>query len=333
MAKATPTFLASFGLTGLRALAQRGLDVDAFVRELRLPQPVPQRLPSRTLDVAIALALEWTGESSFGLEAGVCWHPSDLGAVGYAWLSSDSLRTGLQRMARYQQVLGQRMAARCFDTSDGLCFEYSHGRGDSEVGRAMARFELSVLAAMVRLNLGADARALQVQLRQPEPADPRPFEDCFLAPVRFGAARDAMLFATEDADRPLATAQRELARVFDEHLSRELAALDPAQWVARCSAWLLERLTSGEPTEIELARAMAMSPRTLQRRLREEGSGYREVLARTRYGLAKRYLDDPTRSVTEIAFLLGFSEQSAFTRAFRRWGGQSPGAYRRSRSS
>lgn len=84
MAKATPTFLASFGLTGLRALAQRGLDVDAFVRELRLPQPVPQRLPSRTLDVAIALALEWTGESCFGLEAGVCWHPSDLGAVGYA---------------------------------------------------------------------------------------------------------------------------------------------------------------------------------------------------------------------------------------------------------
>lgn len=329
MSPSAPTFLASFGLTGLRVLAQRGVDTDAFLRALPLPRPVPPRLPSRTLDQAVALALRWTGDADFGLDAGACWHPSDLGTLGYAWLSSDSLRTGLQRLARYQAVLGQRMAARCIDTPEGLFFEFRHGRDEGVLGQALARFELSVLNAMLRVNLGPEARARRVLLRQPEPADRRPYEDCFQAPVRFGQAQDALLFSTADADRPLATAQRALARVFDEHLALELAALHADDWVARCQAWLLEQLTSGEPGEADLARAMAMSPRTLRRRLSAQGSGYRALLAAARYRLAQRYLVDPGRSVSEIAYLLGFSEPSAFSRAFKQWSGQAPATFRR----
>ena len=71
-----------------------------------------------------------------------------------------------------------------------------------------------------------------------------------------------------------------------------------------------------------------MSQRSFQRRLRELGLTYRELLDQTRHELARRYLDDPAKSVTEITFLLGFSEQSAFTRAFRHWSGMSPSVYR-----
>jgi AraC-like DNA-binding protein len=85
-------------------------------------------------------------------------------------------------------------------------------------------------------------------------------------------------------------------------------------------------MTSGEPSEEALARAMGMSPRTLQRRLGDLGLTYKGVLEKTRYDLALRYLDDPTKSVTDVTFLLGFSEQSAFTRAFKRWNGSAPTA-------
>ncbi|MDP2827380.1 MAG: AraC family transcriptional regulator [Sulfuricellaceae bacterium] len=97
-------------------------------------------------------------------------------------------------------------------------------------------------------------------------------------------------------------------------------------------AYLLRQLTSGEPSEEELATAMGMSRRTLQRRLGDLGLTYKSVLDGTRYDLALRYLGDPQRTVTEITFLLGFSEQSAFTRAFtrafKRWSGKAPTTHR-----
>lgn len=323
-----PTFLARFGLTGLRLLAQQGHDVEAFGRALGLPSPTPERLPSRTLDAAMAQALAWTQNPDFGLHAGGCWHPSDLGALGYAWLSSDSLRTGLQRLARYMAVLGERMHARCEDAPTGVQFVYDHGRGDTPVGHALARFELSVLMAMVRLNLGPGARPAEVRLRAPKPAAWQPYEAVFDAPVRFGSAHDAMVFPQALADQPLDTAQRALAQVFDEHLARELAGLARDDVAARCRAWLLSALTSGTPSEAALARAMGLSGRSLHRRLHAQGTSYRQLLVDTRFALAQRYLSDPARSVTEVTYLLGFSEHSAFTRAFRRWSGESPSAFR-----
>jgi AraC-like DNA-binding protein len=77
-----------------------------------------------------------------------------------------------------------------------------------------------------------------------------------------------------------------------------------------------------------MAAAMCMSRRTLQRKLGEAELSYKALLEKTRHDLALRYLDDPSKTVTDITFLLGFSEQSAFTRAFKRWSGKAPTAYR-----
>jgi AraC-like DNA-binding protein len=129
----------------------------------------------------------------------------------------------------------------------------------------------------------------------------------------------------------LPTSNNELATTCDVILAKQLAELANSDLESRCKAWLLEQLTSGEPSEETLARAMGMSPRTLQRKLGDLGLSYKSVLEKTRYDLALRYLDDPSKSVTDITFLLGFSEQSAFTRAFKRWSGKAPTSYRQSR--
>jgi AraC-like DNA-binding protein len=126
----------------------------------------------------------------------------------------------------------------------------------------------------------------------------------------------------------LPTSNNELATTCDAILAKQLAELANSDLESRCKAWLLEQLTSGEPSEEALARAMGMSPRTLQRRLGDLGLSYKDVLDKTRYDLALRYLDDPGKTVTDITFLLGFSEQSAFSRAFKRWNGKAPTSYR-----
>ena len=118
-----------------------------------------------------------------------------------------------------------------------------------------------------------------------------------------------------------------------EEYLKNFASLSQDDLPTRCKAYLLGHLTSGVPTEAEVARELSLSRRSLQRRLSEFGLSFKAVVDATRHELALRYLDDPDKRVTEITFLLGFSEQSAFSRAFRRWQSQSPSAYRLARRS
>jgi len=182
---------------------------------------------------------------------------------------------------------------------------------------------------MCRTNFGDTLHPVAVRLRRALPARRDAWDDFFGCPVEFGAAEDSFLLAPAAADRRLPTAYRDMAATFDRILTGQLAELTRDDLVTRCKAHLLEHLTSGEPTERGLAEAVGLSRRTLQRRLAAQGITYKRLVDETREALARRYLENPQRSLTEITFLLGFSEQSAFTRAFRRWHGESPSDYRR----
>ena len=197
----------------------------------------------------------------------------------------------------------------------------------------MADYTLALIVDMCRTNFGPALALESVSLRRPAPKNPKPYQDFFSCPIHFGAAVDGFVLERHIADRPLPTSNNELATTFDAILAKQLAELANSDLESRCKAYLLEQLTSGEPSEEALARAMGMSPRTLQRRLGDLGMTYKGVLEKTRYDLALRYLDDPTKSVTDVTFLLGFSEQSAFTRAFKRWNGSAPTAYRAERAA
>ena len=328
---ATETFLATFGLIGLRLVELHGIDPQQFAIKTGM-NPVPgdarTRLPSDVLDKLFERAATQIPDPAFALKASDCWHPSHLGTLGYAWLSSGSLRTALKRMARFTRIIGQRMSSHCADEGDALHFIYDHGRGDTLIGHVMADFDLSLVMSMCELNLGAPLRPEMITLRRPKPANPQPYEDFFGCAVAFGADDNRLVLPHHIVDTPLPTSNHELAVTFDQILTRQLSELGGSDLPTRCKAYLLDQLTSGEPSEAGLAKAMCMSPRTLQRKLGEAGASYRSLLEAVRYDLALRYLDDPTKSVTEITFLLGFSEQSAFSRAFKRWNGKSPSAYR-----
>lgn len=327
--------LATIWLMIVRLFELHGVDTHRLlaelgVREAQLRDP-GERLPSRLVDVLFKHAERQIADPAFGLRAAECWHPSNLGTMGYAWLSSGSLRAALKRMERYNRIIGDRIGYRVVEEPGGLRFIYDHGRGDAHFAWPIADFSLSIIVDMCRTNFGAQLNPREVTLRRPKPHEAKPYQDLFRCPVVFEASTDSFLLDYADADIRLPSANRDLARQFDTILTEHLARLAQDDLPTRCKAFLLGHLTSGVPSEAELARELGLSRRSLQRRLSEQGLSYKQLVDTTRHELALRYLDDPRKLMTEITFLLGFSEQSAFTRSFRRWQGESPSAYRQAR--
>lgn len=253
--------------------------------------------------------------------------------MGYAWLSSATLHTGLDRLARYSHMLGQKSAWRCNTNGRQLLFVLDNQRDDSDIKYAMTDFSMSIVIDMCRKNAGIDFHPVSVCLRRPAPADPKPYMEFYRCTVQFGADQDSFTVDRSVADAPLPSSNQELAITFDAILAEQLAALDKANTIARCKHFFLMELTSGEPTEQALAKALGMSLRGLQRKLAEDGTSYSRLFDEVRHELAQSYLARTHRSVNEITFLLGYSGQSAFTRAFKRWNGKSPSDYRAENSA
>jgi AraC-like DNA-binding protein len=329
------SFLASAGQMFWRLLEMHGLDAVGIARNAGVDLaaiPAPgERIEVDKIDAILGAAIPLIRDPAFGLHAARCWHPSELGVLGYAWLSSSTLRTGLERLVRYSRLVGERGMTEIEDTRQGLTVRFWAKRGNPSVVPVAAVFVdivMAILLDLCRMNAGAGLRPVAATLRRRKPDSADSYERFFGCPVRFGAEENTFALSAKDADHPLPSANRQLAAVFDKMLTEELARLDKSDVVSRCRAAVLEHLASGEGTAEETAKQLHMSPRTLQRKLAEAHTTYLQLIDDTRKDLALRYIEDPRRSVTDITFSLGFSQPSAFTRAFKRWTGRSPSDYR-----
>ena len=329
------SFLASMGQMLRRLLELHGLDALGIARQAGVDLaaiPAPgERIEVDKIDSILGVAIPRIGDPAFGLVAARCWHPSELGVLGYAWLSSSTLRTGLERAVRYSRLVGERGVTEIDDVRQGLRVRFWARRGNPAVAPVAAVFVdiiMALLLDLCRMNAGASLRPAAATLRRRKPGPADAYERFFGCPVQFGAEENTFVLSARDADRPLPSANRQLAATFDRMLTEELARLDKSDVVSRCRAAVLEQLSSGEATAEAAAKRLHMSPRTLQRKLAEANTTYLQMVDDARKDLALRYVEDPRRSVTDITFSLGFSQPSAFTRAFRRWTGLSPRDYR-----
>ena len=271
-------------------------------------------------------------DPAFGLQAARCWHPSNLGVLGYAWLSSSTLRKALGRVARYWRVVVADVPVSLDESAEGVEFVHTPPPLDDDLDRIRGDMALAILYDLCRTNFGPAFRPRRIAFRHAAPVDTRRYEAFFGCPVKFNAGANRLLIGRAEADHPLPSAHRQLAVVHDSILAEELARLDKKDVMARIRASLLERMAAGELSEEDSARDLHMSRRSLQRRLAEADATYQSLVDDTRRDLALRYIQDPAKSATDITFLLGYSQQSAFTRAFRRWTGSSPTEYRSRKS-
>lgn len=323
------TSLASAANTIHRLLSIHGIDPDPVFRAEGLDPALRRvsraRYDRGRLDAVWRRAAVLIGDPCFGLRAPEGWQPAHLHALGFAWLASRTLREAVGRLVRYGKVLHDQMQVVVSDDVDGFAVR-TMANPDPAIPSRDAFWASFV--AMCRQSRGGVLDPVGLELRRPEPSCSAAFFGFFRCPVRFGAKEDRLVLPAELVDAELPTANAELAAIHDAVLAEYLGQLDRDRFAPRVKAALIARLPSGSATPDEIAEALHVSQRTLQRRLADEGTSFKALLDEVRRELAERYLADGATSLGEISFLLGFAEAGSFSRAFRRWTGRAPSEYR-----
>lgn len=327
-----PSTLSSWVIPIVRALEAAGCDSAGLLDRAGIPadrlHEPDARFSASQVGRLWELAVEATGEPCFGLTVSEFWHPSSLHALGYAWLASRSLKEGLERVVRYGRVVNSAFKARLDEGEKSFRFTLLHPDPGTNYRPEALDCGFAVLLAMCKASAGPEFAPLGISMCRPPPSCPGKFEAFFRCPLAFSAEFNAVEFRKEDLLAVLPTANSELARASDKIIRDYLARLDAADISRQIRTRLLNTLPAGEIDEASVAKALHMSVRTLQRKLREEGLTFKGLVDDMRRELAIEYIRDARLSLGEVAYLLGFSEPSNFTRAFRRWTGMSPNAYR-----
>ncbi|VXB11978.1 AraC family transcriptional regulator [Pseudomonas sp. 8AS] len=324
--------LASWTRALRRQLDGLGLDSAALCREAGLdPQLLDDanaRYPLSATTRLWQLAVAASGDPALGLNTSRHVAPTTFHALGMAVMASGSLREIFERIVRYHRVVSDALALELRDVGDSCELHLRLLPGaPAPAAEAIDAFA-AIYVRTCRNRLGRAYAPLAVHLRRPPPADPQPWLEVFRAPVHFAATEDMLCFARADLDRPLDDGNPELAAHNEAVLRKRLDALQPDTVSRRLRRALEQCLPNGEPSAEALAHGLHLSLRSLQRHLSEEGSSYEQVLAETRHALALQHLDAADCSISEVAYLLGFADSSSFSRAFKRWSGQSPSQYR-----
>lgn len=290
------------------------------------------RIDTGTFCNYLQLAYDCSNEPCFGLLASDHIHPTTYHALGLALLSSSTLRSYLKRWERYYSLITTHATMSVSDEGDHSLLQYRFfGPADNFPGaaRMMREANLALVIKFIRFMYQPDYQPVKVELMHEAAAGKESMYRQYLGEnLVFEAERNAIWIDSADLDRPLPAANAELARQNDEVVVQFLAKMDRANVPAQVHAKLIEMLPSGDCSKTQVASALFMSVRTLHNRLAEAGTNYQQLLDQTRRELAEQYMKQSDISVSEIAYLLGFSDCSNFSRAFQRWTGSSPSAYR-----
>jgi AraC-like DNA-binding protein len=288
------------------------------------------RVPEASVETAWRLATTLTGDVVIGVHLAESLPRGALDLVEYAFRSSASLAAGLERLARYGRVISDRVAARTEGHGEGLLL-LVRDTGSTALHPGRAEFALAIALKFARESSGEDVVPLQVCFGHAPPEDESEHRRFFRKPVRFCAGSNSMILSAADAARPLRAADDALSLIIRRRLDKALAERDQdgsGPLSARVRHLMMEHLGETTLTPETVARTLAVSQRTLSRRLADEGTSFRTILDDLRQESACALLQDRSLSIGDVAFFLQYSEPAAFNRSFRRWTGRTPRAFR-----
>lgn len=326
-----PSVLSSWTRTIVDALEALGHDAEVvlvaagFSREtFKDPNA---RLPATASARLWRAAAEHVGDPAFGLTVSKYVKQTTFHALGYAIFASATLRDALNRLVRYSHLVSDAAELALDTTPSSVRLSWVIHNVETAPSFEAVDAVMSLIVRIGRTLTSRDLTLSLVEQRRPEPRDTTPYQRFFRCPVAFQRPMDAMTIDASVLDQPLLSANPELATHNDTLVRQYLAGIGHGTLVDRVRAALADRL-SGDPSPESVGALLGMSSRSLQRKLRDQGTSYAALLNETRRELACEYLRDERCSVTEVAFLIGFEDASAFARAFRRWVGVSPSEYR-----
>ena len=325
------------------ALARAGADPDLvwrhFVSADNSRLGLDQQIPLPDVWALWDMIERSTGDPYIGLHGGQALAPGALGLIEHIFCASATLGEGIQAVARLASLLQQRTFLELCRTqaagaSDSVlvALRYDLGR-DQRLPRHAAEFAMAVLLSFMRRVVDGDLVPRAVAFVHSCPGNPGEYERFFRCPIHFAESSDGLVFAAEDLHRPTSFPDSGLLSSLLAYADELLARMPGSSGLAaRARCVYIQCLSEGVAGVAQVARRMGMSRRTLQRRLADLGTSHQELLDRTRRELAERYLTGSDETMGSVARRLGFSEPSAFIRAFRRWTGMRPAEYRRAKT-
>ena len=309
-----------------------GIDVAALFRDARLDFATLQDPAGRfSIDDVSALwdmAVARSGKPTLGLSRELALTYGKLGVVGHAMMACPTLLAALQQLARSMDVVSNAATFALTPDADGHWFELGHLGGERPVIQLQNPSIVSIPNSTRCLGTGRELQARTVEFVYPAPDDATAHLEVFGCPVRFGATANRALLRTCDLELPLSARDPDMATLHARLVEAELERLDGAPTSHQVRKVLAQRLAQAEPRRKEVAQALHISDRTLQRRLQAEGTSFQQLLDETRRELAQQYLRRPRHSLRHVADLLGFEDQGNLFRACKRWFGESPATYR-----
>jgi AraC-like DNA-binding protein len=330
-----PTVLATWTATLVRALSAAGLDADALVREAGIDPAVFEqddaRIPLANTTALWDIAVEATGNRALGIDVARYVRPGTFPALGVAVISSATFRDALDRVVRFAPMV-MSPPAQLSSAEHGGAFVVTLLCPDDQPQCAYESIE-AIMACLVRTARFLTDRStspIAVDIARPESLRPPGdrFETFFGCPIRYGCRDYRLVFDADVVNRPLPTGCGDVARTADEVVASYLERMRSRGGVTNEARQAIAALlVSGEPSSSAVAALLAMSGRTMQRRLNEEGVTFRELVTDVRVGLAKQMIRTGRVSMDHVADRLGFGDTAAFRRSFKRHTGLTPGEY------
>ena len=301
--------------------------------DFHILENVDNQIPFAQLIRLYQYAERLTGDDAFGLHVGEQDSPKLYGILGYVAINSQTLGEALERLIRFQHIRTDAYRFSLEITGANAYLSYICYENCVPVERRHESEETMCSIIQFGRMMGVDWKLREVHFEHARPQDISEHERIFRAPVRFGKPITQLVFDPSMLKTPLVEADLTLGSLL-ERQAEELLAKSPVReidFVSQVRQLIRENLSSGNLRIETICQKLGVSLRTLQRRLEEEGASYQKLLEETRCEMSKFYLQKQEIAICEISCLLGFSQPSAFHRAFRRWTGLTPKAFRSNR--
>lgn len=275
-------------------------------------------------------AMRLVDDERFPLRAATTFQLEDHEVFGFLAMSCETLGQAYDRTVKYRALycVGAKWELEVDDEVSRMVWHPWPGDPDDPGYRAAMSFAVADMEKAIRRLGRTSPRPLAVKLAHPAPTSPASFGEHFGVPPVFGSSGYELVYGRGLRELPVATFNSRLRDYFDDACRRLIGRYAEASTVGESVRRQLIAAMDGGDSSIEaVAKRMGMSPRSLQRRLSEEGVRYQDLLSDVRTELAKRYLARRSVSASEVADLLGFTEPPAFFKAFKRWTGMTPGEF------
>ena len=290
------------------------------------------RLPLKHLAPLWRHAAEVTGKPFIGLEIASDASPLQADVTTIAMMASRNLYEALQRFSRLSQIVTDSVQVVLTREGEELRLDFIVKSSERQFMPPEA-MDPALLIPLSLLGKGMIVPGAIIELRfarpSPDAATLAHLAELFPLPMCFDCQHHGMSVRWELSLQQNPYWNPALAQMCEEQVLRELEALDDSNLVARTRKVILDQLAGGTPQLATVASLFNITERQLQRKLKQQGTTFGELLDQVRLDLALRYLQDPRMTMVDIALSLGFNDQSNFVKAFKRWRGETPGQYRR----